>query len=271
MGRFTKWGIILAVGFSCVQTSRLVAEPVIEKLGGVDLDWGDLKIKFSGLFKPSSQEAQAPATYSEAEREALTNGLRQVKPKIIEVYNEQLKLQGLSRAIDGVAAESSELLNRDECAYESSFYKDGSVRVHIESSLARLFARENMAFLKKVKTGSDDLKKDSRFSGLVLRLDKVVKPVASYEVLDNSGMRLFSMQNIQRDAYEKRLMGRWLLDPQRDELIKYVGKKPVSIQLKVVGPNRFVVQKGVWLDALQDSQGLLSEAKIIIVPPNVAM
>lgn len=271
MGRFTKWGVILAVGLGCAQSSRVLAEPLVEKLGGVDLDWGNLKIKFSGLFKPSTQEGGSPMNYSEGEREALANALRAAKGKIIDTYNEQLKAQGLSRAIEGAVAESSEVLSRNDCTYESSFYKDGSVRVHVESSLAKLLARENMAFLKKAKAEGENLKKDSRFSGLVLRLDKMVKPVASYEVVDHSGMRLFSMQNIQRDAYEQRLMGRWLLDPQRDELIKYVGKKPVSIQLKVIGPNRFVVQKGVWLDALQDSQGLLSEAKIIIVPSGVAM
>ncbi len=264
MEKFKRALLILSVGFSLSTTSIIRADPVVQQIDRLELDWGNLKVRFFGTYKPES--GSESLAYADIEKRAVSEGLVYAQDKLTEIHRDALKRQGVSSELaDRSAVQAGEAVTHYTYPYQTSFFNDGSVRVSLESNLAKALARRDGNFAKDAL----EKRKEPRFSGLILRLDKAIKPVARYQVVDQSGIHLFGVESMTREAYEKNLMGHWLVEPQREELMKYVGAKPVSIQVKVIGEDRFMVQKGAWTDALQDSGLLLGEGRIALVLPNL--
>lgn len=264
MDVFAWRSLLVFMGLSLASLSTIIrADPLIEKTDRLELDWGSLKVRFYGIFK--SDPVKADLAYSEREEQALGEGLLRAREVLARVHREELLRLGLDHALaERSALLASEHVTHTTYPYQTSYYKGGGVKLFLESSLAAALAvKEGGTYLE-----ASENKKKGRFSGLILRLDKAIKPISKYEVVDQSGVHLFGSEAITKVAYEKNLMGHWFLNPQRDELIKYVGSKPVSIQARVLGPNRLMVPKGAWTDALQDSSQVLSEARIALVVPN---
>lgn len=269
MARF-DWGAFIILMAPLFSSSMIQAEPVLEQVGRMKLDWGNMTVRFSGSYKPEPKSAEIPL--SEAEQHAMTEGLLYAREALAKIHEKELRRQGVSSELASQSAQqASDLVTRTTYSFDTSFFKGGGVQVYLENGLGKVFSRKDVAFRK----GSEEDKKGSRFSGLILRLDKAMRPVAKYEVVDQSGSRLFTMDSMTKEAYEKNLMGRWFIDPRREELVKYLGPKRgsdyagalVSIQVKVLDADKLMVQKGVWTDALQDSMQVLSEGRIALVIP----
>ncbi len=263
MGKLKRALFILGLGFSFYTSSTIVqAQPVVEQIDRLQLDWGNLKLRFVGNYRNEKGEL----SYLEIEKHAVSDGIVGVQESIVKIHQEELSRQGVPKELaERSAVMAAEAVTRNTYSYQTSFFKDGTVRVFLESNLTQALARKDAIFRK----ASDEKRKDPRFSGLILRVDKSIRPMASYEVVDSSGNLLFNEKAVVREAYEKNLMGRWFTDLQRDELDRYIGPKPVSITVRVdaKNPNRFLVERGPWTDALQDSDALLSEARIALVVP----
>jgi len=262
MARIDWITFLVYIGVS-LPSCLLKAEPIQEQVGRIKLDWGNMTVRFSGYFKPDSQNANL--SYSESEQRAMSEGLLQAREVLVKIHERELKRQKVSPELANQSAVSaSDYVTRTTYSYDTAFFKGGGVQVSLENNLAKVFVRKDLPFRKafEEKKGSSN----ARFDGLILRLDKGIKPVPRYEIVDQSGAVLFSVESMTREAYEKNLMGRWFTEPQREEL-KYLGPKRVSLQVKVVGSDRLMVQKGAWTDALQDSMQVLSEGRIALVIP----
>lgn len=259
MDRVNRSLLVISIGLSLNVSSIIKADSVVQQIDRMDLDWGALKVRFFGTFTPATNQDD----YKIVEQNALNEGLLYARDAVVKVHVEDLKKQGVSKDLaERSAVQASDNLTRASYPYQTSYYKGGAVRVYIESSLSKVFAKKDAVYSTKIEED-----KPGRFSGLILRLDTNIPPTSVYEVVDQTGALLFSLESVSREAYERNLMGRWFVDPQREELIKYVGSKPVSIQVKVQSPNRLMVQKGAWTDALQDSGQVLSNSKIALVLP----
>lgn len=245
-------------------SSSLSAEPLIQKKDKVEWDWGQMRVRYSGSYIP--EPGIQNLSYEESVNRAIEEGVNSGRPAIVKAHKEELSRQGLaSELVERSANRIGNEIGPSILRYQTYYYRNGAVKVTLENSLASILNRKE----GNVPMKSPDSKKiKSRFTGIILRLDKIVKPVAKYEIVDSSGGILFSMESMTKDAYEDHLMGRWFINPPREELTGFVGPKYLSLHAKVISGDRFLVVKKVWLDALQDSPGILTEAKIALVVPN---
>lgn len=249
------------IGGLGVATS-LFASSIVQHLDRMELDWGAMKIRFYGTYAPGSEP---DISYSMSEQRAMNEGLGYAREAILKLHKDVLQKSGVSSELaEKSAQQAGEYLTRATYPFQTAFFNKGAVRIDLESGLPKLFVSRELTLSasKQQKEGSL-----GRFSGLIFRLDKEMKPVPVYTVVDQSGELLLSMASVTREGFEKNLMGRWFVEPQREELVKYVGAKPVSIQAKVLGDEILMVQRGAWTDALQDSSQLLSEGRIALVVP----
>ncbi len=250
-------------GFTLFSSSLIVmATPIVEQMEGVELDWSNLTLRFTTSYTPHSKEELLSS--NEKIQIAFDDALKSARGVFSKIHKEIFLKQGLSPDL----VEQSNFLAVEEATkttriYKISYYKDGGIKLFLESYLPKILARDDLSH----KQYKEDSKNPSRFSGIILRLDKNVQASARYEIVDSTGVVLFEDKSLTRTAYKDHLMGHWLLDPQREELVTFVGKKPISVQLKVLAPNRFLIQKKVWMDAIQDNFPVLSEGKIAIALP----
>lgn len=241
-------------------SSSVYAKPFVEKTERFEIDWGSLRIRFIGKASPESEKE----AYSEVEKKAWNEGLLAIRDAVSEYHKNQL----LALNMDKKKAEESGQAAGDRVAsstysYHNEYFGDGSVVVYLENSLARALKRKDISF-KQEKAPS---LAESRFSGLVLRSTKPLTPVSSYQLVDETGRVLFKVDQVSKEAYEKYLMGKWFVDPSREELTRAVGPKPVSLPITPKGPGVFEVQGFSWKEAIQDSKAILANARIAIVSP----
>ncbi|MFK7822946.1 MAG: hypothetical protein AB8G05_02240 [Oligoflexales bacterium] len=236
------------------------AKPFTEKTERFEIDWGSLRIRFFGKGKPETGNQP----YSEVEKKAWNEGLLAIRDAVAVYHKEQL----LALNVDQTLAEQSGKAAGDRIAsstysYRNKYFEDGSVVVYLENSLARALKRQDISF-KQEKAPSLS---GSRFSGLVIRSTKPLKPISNYKLVDETGRVLFQVTDVSKEAYEKYLMGKWFVKPSRDELTGAVGPKPVSLPMTPKGPGVFEVQGFSWKEAIQDSAAILANARIAIVSP----
>ena len=241
-------------------SNSVYAKPFMEKTERFEIDWGSLRIRFFGKGKP--QAGNEP--YSEVEKKAWNEGLLAIRDAVAAYHKDHL----LALNVDQSLAEKSGQAAGDRVAsstysYHNAYFGDGSVVVYLENSLARALKRQDISF-KQEKAPSLS---GSRFSGLVIRSTKPLKPVSNYKLVDETGRVLFEVTDVSKESYEKYLMGKWFVNPSRDELTRAVGQKPVSLAMTPKGPGVFEVQGFSWKEAIQDSKAILANARIAIVSP----
>ena len=80
-------------------------------------------------------------------------------------------------------------------------------------------------------------------------------------------MVLFSAKDVSKESYEKNLMGRWFIQPERYELTRAVGSRPVSLEVTPLKNGDFRIQRSAWEKAMKESRSLLQEARVAIAIP----
>ena len=241
-------------------SNSVYAKPFMEKTERFEIDWGSLRIRFFGKGKPESGKEP----YSEVEKKAWNEGLLAIRDAVAVYHKEHLLALNVSKT----QAEQSGIAAGDRVAsstysYHNEYFGDGSVVVYLENSLARALKRQDISFKQEKAPPLSG----SRFSGLVIRSTKPLKPVPSYKLVDETGRTLFELSDVSKESYEKLLMGKWFVNPSRDELTRAVGAKPVSLSMTPKGPGVFEVQGFSWKEAIQDSRAILANARIAIVSP----
>lgn len=240
----------------------LYGKVLLEKGERLEIDWTSLKVRFFGQGEPSDEGS----SFAETEKKAWNNGLLNGQREVASFHKDYLLKEqlDLSRAEQSAQA-AGVRVSQTTYSTLTEYFRNGHVRVSLESSLATSLFREDLSF-RPTDAPVPDMS-SSRFSGIVLRSKNSGEPVAHYRIVDEQGNELYSVKDVMRSAYEKNLMGRWLLEsPQsRSDLQQGVGSKPISLSGRWLSRGVFEVHAPAWKEATKDSLPVLAHAKIVII------
>jgi hypothetical protein len=247
--------------FSCL------AVPVVQKKDRLELDWGNLKLRFYGVYTPTKDEH---STVESSTAKAINEGLSYAKKAIEQNYSEFLNQKnrpdnGNKKSPNEETKNAGESLVRASYQYHIEYFANGAVKVHFESALQKMYQSDSLTVFKA--PSPVPVEEGNGFSGLVLRSNKAIEPSPFLKIIDESGNVLFSAADMDKEAFKKNFMGRWLINPKREELTKIVGAKPVSLTVTHDSQGSFVVQRVAWAEAMQDSRSALVNGRIAVVLP----
>ena len=240
-------------------SASLYARPCIEKTDRLEWNWGTMTLRFWG-------EAQAPPRdlpWSETREKAFQQGLLSAKGAVEEYHLQHL----LDLGVEKPRAERSSRLAGERTATatwarESRYFQGGLVQVHMESSLARALRMDGIEF--SVEPHQQTLS-ESQATGLILRSSKPASPSAFYRLTDEEGKALYSLSDVDKEAYEKNLMGRWFIQPESFELERVVGSRPVTLEVTPVSKGHFMVRRDDWQRHMPGNRQILQWVKVAVV------
>lgn len=240
---FFLW-IFLVAGIS----GEGIAAPLIQKIGRIELNWSNQRIRFYGF-------AQAE-TYEKSDAEAWQEGMRYLSAHLPKVRKQfaGLSQENASSAVTSVA--------RSVYRIKTSYYKGPMVRIDMESQLPKALMALHLAHQTE-----EPLSAPSPHSHLVWQLDQPISPSPTMEVYDHDEL-IYSPQRVARSAYEKRLMGQWhLVDGTRAPLMRG-GQRPLVIPARVE-KGRIVVDSELWQEHAKNAEPLLSQALVTFLLPKI--
>lgn len=251
--------LVISIAIPC---NSLYGKPVVEKVEGFDIDWGNLKIRFLGKGVPENPQE----SFSEILKKALADGLLAIRDSVTNYHQGHLVRINVDQVIAGQSGKAAgNRVARSTYSYRNEYFGDGTVVVYLENSLAKALRRQDVIFQQQSAMDINE----SVFSGIVLRSSKAIRPYANYRLQDETGKILFKIQDVAKEAYEKNLMGRWFVNPSRGELTQVLGSKFISLPVEPDSQGNFRVQSQAWKEAVQDSKAVLANARIVIALPQV--
>jgi hypothetical protein len=238
-----------------------VAAPIVEKHDRLEVNWATMRMRF---FGQASADGNGEDGFRVAEKKAWQDGLNYVSDAVRNLnINVNEKLTENPDKLSEDAREAARLVSTSTYSYNTTYFGDGTVRVHLENSLPKAFESSGLRFRQKEALEPAMIP----FTGIVFEADKSIKPTALYQVIDEHGEVLFSVQDMAEDAFRKNLMGRWFKKPSAAELSEAVGKNPLRLAAKADAPGKLVVPKDAWQKAIHGHQALLVNGSIAIAVP----
>lgn len=231
--------------------------PVTETRGRLEVNWATLRVRFYGEVQPDADGLKT------AEKRAWQDGLNYAMDAVRDLNvsaNEPLVTDPERLAED--AREAARQVASSTYSYNTTYFGNGSVRVHLESSLPKALDTTSLRFRQREALEPTMLQR----TGLVLEADQAAKPRPTYQVVDEAGNVLFDVKDMAANGYRKNLMGRWYRRPTASELKDAVGTNPLRLKAKVVG-ERFVVNREEWDNATNGHQSLLVNGLLAIALP----
>lgn len=242
--------------FIAIWGSRLYAIPVVEKYEDIEIDWGRLRVRYASGVPVGTGE---DASFENLEKKAVSQGILYLKDRIEKFHMSQLVGGQVDEKTAQISAElASKNVAKSTYVYQTDFFSEGNVTVFLENHLTKALLRGDLFFAK-----NESELDQAHFSGLVLRSRSYVAPRAFYQVVDETGKVVYEIKDVQKAGYEKNLMGRWFSQLSRDELLKYAGPKPLSIEFEANSKGQFVVLGNVWNQIVTSNAELLKNAKIV--------
>ncbi len=236
------------------------AGQVVDATDRMEINWSTLKIRFYGEAVLNDSDSDA---YKSAERKAWHDGLTYAS-EAVRNLNVSVN-EGLVASPDKLtedARKAAKQVSTSTSSYNTTYFGDGHVRVHLESTLPKALETSGIRF--RQKDPSEPAM--TQFTGIVLKADKATKPKPIYQVVDESGAVVFDVKDMAEEAYRKNLMGRWFKRPTAGELGEAAGKNPVQLEAEVQD-GRFVVSRASWDKALEGHRSLLVNGLVVIALP----
>ncbi len=249
-----KLGIILlGSGMSAFWASSLIAAPLVEEFGDLKVDWSNQSLQFTGTSAASTSQ-----DWKTAERLA-TDAAREAVSKAAESLFIERQAALDQKQLDPQMLQTKQRLKSATFSRRNEYGSDGSLRVNLETRMARLFVLDGL-------TGeSAPLPKDGP-TGVIFRVKGNTKPQAVYTLKEQSEGTLLSPLQINKTAYQKNLMGRWYKTPlTAEEQKKSAGQAPLTIDVTATKDGEFTVLKADWDKVSQQALPLLKEAKVAVV------
>lgn len=246
--------------FVCVVADPAFSGQIVDANDRMEINWSTLKIRFYGEAKLSDSDSEA---YKAAEKKAWHDGLSYASDAVRNLnvsVNEGL-VSNPDKLTDD-ARKAAKQVSTATSSYNTTYFGDGHVRVHLESTLPKALETSGIRF--RQKDPSDPAM--TQYSGIVLNADKATKARPIYQVVDENGAVLFDVKDMAEEAYRKNLMGRWFKRPTVAELGEAAGKNPVALAA-AVQDGRFVVDRAAWDKALEGHRSLLVNGLIVIALP----
>ena len=246
---------MLTIGLCLASTSSILAKPVTQKEGRIEINWSTMKLRFYGEVMPGSTSG---VDYNALEKKAWTDGIFTMVRQLPEyrMRNDFYRLENEPE----LAKEAAQRVARTTYSVNTEYSSDGNMRIHMENSLARALDPGEMEFDREEISNSENYN-----TSLVFEIEGSPSPTPIYEIVDENGDAVFRVTDVARKAFEKRLMGRWLARPGKAEIVKLGGKNPVSVKLTHEFGTKFIVDREQWDSATDGNQGLLEAANIILV------
>lgn len=245
---------------ACATASGAFAGQLVDTSDRMEINWSTLKIRFYGEAALSESD---PEAYKSAEKKAWHDGLSYVADAVRNL-NVSVN-EGLVASPDKLtedARKAAKQVSTATSSFNTTYYGDGRVRVHLESTLPKALETSGIRF--RQKDPSEPAM--TQYSAIVLKADKATKPKPSYQVVDENGAVLFDVKDMAEESYRRNLMGRWFKKPTATELGEAAGKNPVQLAA-VVQDGRFVVSRGEWDKALEGHRSLLVNGQVVIALP----
>ncbi len=252
-----------------VQPSQADAKQVIEKSDRMEVNWSTLRIRFYG---EAEADLQSDDDYKFAEKKAWRDGLRYVSGAVRDIYIAQNEmLFGNPDLLSKAANKAAKSISTSTFSYDTTYYANGTIRVHLENMLSKAIASDAIRFRLKEALDPGLI----QHSGVLFELDNKIKPSATYKVIDENGETLFDAKEMAESAFKKNLMGRWFIAPHSSELEASIGNVPVRIPVKLMdnstvnsaGNSTFVVKRKYWDRVIEGHKALLRSGRIALSMP----
>lgn len=237
------------------------AKPLIVQYNDFEIDWSNLKVRFTGANSPNDNADKQP--YNSLK--ALAQGLATVMPSIKSFY--EAEYDGLSpqaRAKHALANDkdnsAAKRIEASTYIVKSDLFQDGSINLSLESNLTTALvgipqtANHKRSVLLAQKAG---------FTGLVFLCPQNTSPSAWYQIFDPSKTQTLSLDDVKPEAFQKDLMGRFFSDLSPLERSRYSGQNPLIISLKQERPKTFVTENYAEWQALTENLNLFRESRIV--------
>ena len=240
-----EW-MALALGLTFfIQASPAVSKPLMEKVGGFEINWSAQKIRFDGVGDEGA--------FNESNRMAWKQGMSFLLRELGEVRERYSDLSESS------AKEAAHKVAASTYRVKTSFHANGSVRVTMESQLGMALSAPHLDFLS-----TEEELADSNHTSLVLELDQSRMPSPVFRVFAG-GQLVYDPSRVHQVSYDRRLMGKWVINSIAGHG-RIVGDNPLIIKAKVVG-DRIETSADSWAVVSQSAKKLLAEAKVVVVMP----
>lgn len=233
-----------------IVSAPLTAQQVITAQDGVQLNWSQLRLEFSGI-------AQG-ATLAELEQQAWWQGFQHLKRVIPPIYAQHSTGSGTA-----VAQQVAERIFRHLQVRETVFASDRRVRLAFSSALANMFSTSTLA---------DDEAQlpPARRSGLILRATRYFPPRAVYEIRGKGGQRYFDVSMVRAKHFHRNLMGRYFRGATAAQVARYVGRQPQELAVQEISPAVLEVDDRAWQAFAAGNAALLAQARIVVIFPTAA-
>ena len=255
---FQNWFLICAGILPVVEMAA--AEPIVEKGERAEVNWSDLEVRYFGEATPEQQERES---FKGTERRAWQDGMAAIE--------ETLQLLGKGRIGMHVSAPrgSASVGSARATSRSTTYFGDGKVRVYLQSPLQQVVvAALGEVSFSEAKPLANTTSVEGAYTGVVIQLGKKMAPMAVYKIFDESGERLFSLEDMSESGFRQSLMGRWFRRAGSAEIVAHVGDNPLIIKGKPSdSDNKIIIERSAWDATGRQAGFLLASGRAIISTP----
>ena len=251
------YGLVIVAGIFLVEWTSF-AKPIVESKDRAELDWGDFELRFYGVAEAKGTEDELKAI----ERRAWHDGSRYIFGLVSEVYAQKASHSIGQQKSEDLSKKAGDIVARSTASYDTTYFSDGSVKVSLSNSLTKAFSGIRTTASNSPNL-QDSIISQPKNSGVIFQLRGRVSPLAVYHVVDQNGDNLYGLKDVKPAAYSKNLMGRWFENASKQEVQKFVGPNPVTVQLTMGSRGTFVANSDEWRLAFGSNRELLKDSKII--------
>jgi hypothetical protein len=257
-----KLAVAVAIGLGAGTVA--LGAPVTETQGRVEINWSNLRLRFYGESAMAPGDGAGDDAQHSPEKRAWVDGLAQIGDVVRDLHTDangafQSNKDQLAQDAGAAARQASSAVT----SYNTTYYGNGAVRVHLETSLPRALASSSIRFRQKEAAAPQM----TQYTGVIVALDKSIKPRATYQIVDETGEVLFDVHDMAEGGYRKNLMGRWFRKPQPAELGEAVGKHPLKLDARANDDGRLVVARADWDAATDGHRALLVNGQVALALP----
>jgi hypothetical protein len=224
-----------------VLSSHAGAKTLVERNDRIEVDWSNLRVRYFG--QASSEN------FRDAEQAAWKEG--------VQYLNEALPTATQKNSL---AAVPSKRIAQTSYSYDTTYFGDGTVKVHLESKLASLYQQE----IPQLRAAAEEDGK-TRNSSVVIKVGPAAKPTALFKVISETGKTLYTIEDVTAEGFQKNVMGRWFAQAQGNEYTSFVGENALQIAGSSVEPGVVTVPESTWNELMAENQGLLAQAKVALL------
>lgn len=245
--------IMITVGFGLTGLgSKSFGDPVVEKIDRASVNWGKMTVQFYG--EGQGVEGASSVDFKKGENTARQEGIVYFDKTVGELR--KTLGQDLSEGIGAQAFPKAKSVN-------TVYFPNGKVRVEMEAPLPEVLQPRSIQFAHH-EMGTIEA---GQVTGLVVKLDKPLKPRAVFHIVDESGNSLYEAGHVSQKAFEKGFMGRFLRRPGKNELTEITGNNAAVLDGSIAAAGEIVIRRDVWDKAMDSGAMALRNGAVALVVP----